>query len=82
MVAAVTTEDYETRIAQLLNSIFLLAANPNLVGGQGLQYNNSVQTQELYLYQNVTGTTTVGYDVICCDRAWLGVLFSASTIIF
>jgi len=77
-VAAVTTGDYEARMAQLLNSIFLLAASPNS-GGQGL-LGGYTGVQTLEGYQNVTGTTTVGHDVIRCDRAWLGVLIGASTV--
>ena len=70
-VLALTRWDYETRLAQLLNSIFALAVNPN-TGGNGLT--------RLEGFQNVTGTTTVGHDVIRCDRAWLSTLLWASAV--
>ncbi|KAL6792285.1 hypothetical protein GGI42DRAFT_364644 [Trichoderma sp. SZMC 28013] len=71
-----TKEDYADRIAQLINSIFMLSVLPGSILG-GFSTDLSFPDGD---FQHITGMNTVGYDVIRCSHGWLGMLFVASLI--
>ncbi|KAL7912359.1 hypothetical protein GGI35DRAFT_445049 [Trichoderma velutinum] len=71
-----TKEDYAARLAQLLNSIFMLSILPGSILG-GFSVDLSSPDGD---YQHITGMNTVGHDVIRCSHGWFGMLLVASMI--